>query len=82
MVHDGRGVIRYAISDGHGSDDGYLRLLGWCAYGAHATLHTLGTSIYFLYISSKIAYLGSYTYKITESNIYLCMNEGEVLWCA
>ena len=72
-------MIRYAISGGHGSGGGYLSALGWSAYGTHATLHTLGTSIYFLYISSKIAYLGSYTYKITESNIYLRMNEGEVL---
>ena len=50
-----------------------------CAYDARATLHTLGSFIYFLYTSSNIAYLGSYTYKITESNIYLRMNEGEVL---
>ena len=55
MVRDGSGVSRYAISDGHGSGGGYLSALGWCAYGAHATLNTLGTSIYSLYTSSKIA---------------------------
>ena len=76
MVRDGSGVIRYAISDGHGSGGRYLSAFGWCAYSALAPLHTLGTFTYFLYISSKIAYLGSYTYKITESNIYLRMNEG------
>ena len=58
----------------------YLIVLGWCACcGACATLHSLGTFNYVLCTSSKIAYLGSYTYKITEINIYLRMNEGEVL---
>jgi len=59
MVRDGRGVIRYAISDGHGYGGRYLSAFGWSAYGALATLHTLGTFIYFLYISSNIANLGS-----------------------
>ena len=48
MVRDGRGVIRYAISDGHGSGGRYLSAFGWCAYGDLAILHTLDTSIYFL----------------------------------
>jgi len=65
MVRDVSGVIRYAISDGHGSGSGYLGAIGWCACDARATLHTLGTFIYFLYTSSKIAYLGSYTYNTT-----------------
>ena len=71
MVRDVSGVIRYAISDGHGSGGGYLSALGWSAYGTHATLHTLGTSIYFLYTSSNIAYLGSYTYNTAESVIII-----------
>ena len=71
MVRDVSGVIRYAISDGHGSGGGYLSALGWCTYGARATLHALGTYIYFLYTSSKIAYLGSYTYNTAESIIII-----------
>ena len=71
MVRDASGVIRCAMSDGHGSGGGYLIALGWCACGARATLHTLGTSIYFLYTSSKIAYLGSYTYNTAESVIFI-----------
>ena len=71
MVRDGSGGIRYAISDGHGSGGGYLSALGWCVYGAYATLHTLGTFIYFLYTSSKIACLGSYTYNTAESIIII-----------
>ena len=74
MVRDGSVVSRYAISDGHGSGGGYLSALGWCAYGAHATLNTLGTSIYSLYTSSKIAYyifFGSYTYNTAENVIII-----------
>jgi len=78
MVHDVSGVVRYAISDGHGGGGGYQSALGWSAYGAHATLHTLGTFIYVLYTSSNIAYLGSYTDKATESIIfiYVCTRAG------
>ena len=61
MVRDVSGVIRYAISDGHGSGGGYLSALGWSAHDTHTTLNTLGTFIYLLYTSSKIAYLGSWT---------------------
>ena len=71
MVRDRCGVIWYAMSDGHGSGGGYLSAIGRCAYDAHATLHTLGTSIYFLYASSNIACLGSYTYNTTESVIFI-----------
>ena len=71
MVRDVSGGIRYAISDGHGSGGGYLSALGWCTYGARATLHTLGTSTYFLYASSNIAYLGSYTYNTAESVTFI-----------
>ena len=59
MVRDVSGGIRYAISDGHGSGGRCLTAFGWCAYDARATLHTLGTFIYFLYTSSNIANLGS-----------------------
>ena len=71
MVRDGRGVIRYAISVGHGYRGRCLSAFGWCAYGALATLHTLGTFIYFLYTSSNIANLGSYTYNTAESVIFI-----------
>ena len=71
MVRDENGVIQYATSGGHGSGGGYLSALGGCVYGAHAALHTLGTFIYFLYTSSKIAYLGSYTYNTAESVIFI-----------
>jgi len=70
MVRAVSGVIRYVTLDGHGSGGGYLSALGWSAYDAHATLHTLGTFVYFLYTSSKIAYLGSYTYNTAESVIF------------
>ena len=70
-MRDGCGVIRYAISDGHGSGGGYLSALGWSAYGARATLYTLGTFNYFLYTGSTIAYLGSYTYNTAESIIII-----------
>jgi len=64
-------MVWYAISDGHSRRGGYLSALGWCTYGARATLHALGTYIYFLYTSSKIAYLGSYTYNTAESIIII-----------
>ena len=78
MVRDVSGGIRYAISDGHGSGGRCLTAFGLCAYDARATLHTLGTFIYFLYTSSNIAYLGSYTDKATESIIfiYVCTRAG------
>ena len=71
MVRNVSGGIWYAFSDGHGSGGGYLSAFAWSAYGAHATLHTLGTSTYFLYASSNIAYLGSYTYNTAESVIFI-----------
>jgi len=71
MVRDWSGVIRYAISGGHGSGGGYLSAIGRCAYDARSTLHTLGSFIYFLYSSSKIAYLGSYTFNTAESVIII-----------
>ena len=71
MVRDVSGGIRYAISDGHGSGGGYLIALGWCACGARATLHSLGTLIYFLYTSSKLACLGSYTFNTAASVIII-----------
>jgi len=76
MVRDGSGVIRYAISDGHGSGGRYLSAFGWCAYSALAPLHTLGTFTYFLYTSSNIAYLGSYTYNTAESRIFIYVRFG------
>ena len=36
----------------------------------------VGTFIYFLYTSSKIAYLGSYTYNTTESVIFIYARTG------
>ena len=70
-MRDGCGVIRYAISDGRGSGSCYLSAIGWCTCDARATLYALGTFTYFLYTSSKIAYLGSYTYNTTESVIFI-----------
>jgi len=71
VVRDVSGVIRHAISDGNGSGGGYLSAFGGGADGALATIHTLGTFIYFLYTSSNIAYLGSSTYNTAESRKHL-----------
>ena len=71
MVRDVSGVVRYAISEGQGGGGGYLSAIGWCTCDARATLYALGTFTYFLYTSSKIAYLGSYTYNTTESVIFI-----------
>jgi len=38
MVRDVSGVVRYAISEGHGGGGGYLSAIGCCAYNARATL--------------------------------------------
>ena len=70
MVRDASGVIRYAMSDGHGSGGGYLIALGWCACGARATLHTLGNSNFFLHTISN-TYLGTYTYSSSECIIFI-----------